>query len=161
MDLALVSVMADTAAAFGVVASLLFVGYSVRQNSRGQRLTAVHAQTITFQDMASKLIDTLDMAEITWRGLQDPDKLDGAERLRFDVAVNNVFRAGQSVYWEWKHGMFDEELFAGITRATEDFISLPGISEVWGTRRYQYTADYQTYLDKCAANDSQGLAYQW
>ena len=37
MDLALVSVVADTAAAFGVVGSLLFVEFQVRQNSAGLR----------------------------------------------------------------------------------------------------------------------------
>jgi hypothetical protein len=161
MDLALISVMADTAAAFGVVASLLFVGYSVRQNSRGQRLTAVHAQTAAFQEMASKLIDTPDMAEIVWRGSQDLDKLEGVERMRFDVGVNNVFRAGQTAYWEWQHGVFDDKLFANIARATESFVSLPGVSAIWGTRCDQYTSDYQAFLDNCVAKGNQGTAYPW
>lgn len=151
MDFTLISVLADSAAAFGVIGSLIFVGFQVRQSSKGQRFAAVQSQTAMFQDMVAQLIETSDMAEIVWQGMQDPDKLEGASRMRFDVVMNNVLRAGQSIHWEWKHGVFDDELFAGLTRGFQNFAALPGFRTVWGTRHDQYTHDYQAYIDDMVA----------
>ena len=147
MDWAVISGMADTVAAFGVIGSLIFVGYSVRQNSKGQRYAAVQTQTASFQAAVTQLVSTPDAAEILWQGSQNPEKLEGASRLRFDVLVNNMFRAGQSIHWEWQHGVFDNELFSGLATGFQNFAALPGIGVVWDSRRDNFTSDYQAFID--------------
>jgi len=161
MDLALVSTIADAAAAIGVIGSLLFVGYSVRQNSAGLRATAVQAQTAMFQEMSSRLVDDTDMAKIVWQGSIDIKNLKDASLMRFEVTINNVLRAGQSVHWQWQRGLFDDELFAGLTRALENLATLPGVRAVWDGRRHQYTPNFQTFMNGLVAKSKGTAPYLW
>ena len=85
MDWVVISGVADTAAAFGVIGSLIFVGFQVRQNSAGLRHTAVQAQMSVYQDLFSNILDSGEMAEIWFQGLQRPEAVDGSRRTRYFV----------------------------------------------------------------------------
>jgi len=161
MNLELISVLAEAAAAVGVVGSLLFVGYQVRQNSAGLRAIAVQAQTAMFQDMSSRLVDDTDMAEIVWQGSLDIENLKDASLMRFEVTINNVLRAGQSVHWQWQRGLFDDQLFTGLTKALENLAALPGVRAVWDGRRHQYTSSFQTFMSGVMAKSEGTAPYLW
>jgi hypothetical protein len=157
MEWAFISGMADLVAAFGVIGSLIFVGFQMRQSNVGLRLASVQSQTTMFQGIVSQLANTADMAEVVWQGYQDIDKLEGASRLRFDVAVNSVFRAGQSIHCEWQHGVYDDELFAGIAIGMENFATRPGARVVWKDRHDQCTPEFQKFVEECFAKGNQRI----
>jgi hypothetical protein len=153
MDLALVSVVADTAAAFGVIGSLVFVGFQVRQNNTGLHQSAVQAQMAVYTDLFSNVVDSEQMAEIWWQGLQDPANLEGTRRVRFYAYSSKFFRVYQGLHWQWRRGAIDHGLFNSITKLMEDFALAPGWRHMWRERRHQYDADFQQYMDAMMEKD--------
>lgn len=76
MDWTVISGVADTVAAFGVIGSLILVGFQVRQNSAGLCNAAAQSLMSTYQDLFSNIIDPAEFAEIFRQRFQAPVKLD-------------------------------------------------------------------------------------
>ena len=148
MDLALISVVADTAAAFGVIGSLIFVGFQVRHNSSGLRHAAVQSHMSTYEYLYSNVIDSEEMAEIFWQGIQDPEKVEGSARLRFFMFTSKILRTYQGLHWQWRNGVLDDGLFTSMSKLLEDMSTAPGWQYVWRERRHQYDPDFQKFMGK-------------
>ena len=147
MDWTVISAVADAAAAFGVVGSLIFVGFQVRQNSAGLRHSAVQAQMTAYQGLYTNIIDSGEMAEIFWQGTQEPEKIEGPSLLRFLTFSGKVLRLYQGLHWQWKQGVLDDGLFNSMTKLLEDFANTPGWQYIWSHRRHQYDPDFQQFMD--------------
>lgn len=156
MDLALVSVLADTAAAFGVIGSLIFVGFQVRQNSSGQRAAAVQAHMSTFQEVYSPIMDTEEMGKLVFDGLRDPELIEGSQRMRFYVFCSKILRTYQGLHWQWKQGVLDDAIFSSMITFLDDMSVAPGWRHVWSLRRHQYDHDFQDFMDAIFA-DGRGV----
>ncbi|HIF10184.1 MAG TPA: hypothetical protein EYQ81_10330 [Sneathiellales bacterium] len=147
MELALISVVADTAAAFGVVGSLMLVGFQVRQNSAGLHQAAVQNQISAYQNMASNILDSKDMAEVWCQGLYHPDKLEEVALMRFYAYVSKMLRTFQGIHWQWRRGVLDDELFNSLGSFLEDMGSTPGWQHVWHAWRHQFDSEFQAFFD--------------
>ncbi len=66
MDWTVITGVADSLAAFGVIGSLIFVGFQVRQNSAGFRNSAVQDHMAAYQELYSNVLNSADLAEIVW-----------------------------------------------------------------------------------------------
>jgi len=157
MDWAVISAVAEASAAFGVVGSLIFVGFQVRQNSAGLRHAAVQSHISAYQDLYSNVINSGEMAEILWRGVQDPTKVDGPELLRFFTFTSKILRTYQGLHWQWEKGVLDAGLFTSMSTLLEDMSVTPGWQYVWRERRHQYDPSFQKFMDKMMA-DGKGKA---
>lgn len=151
MDWAVISGVADMAAAFGVVGSLIFVGFQVRQNSAGIHNTAVQHQIAAYQDMASPVIVSGSMAENWWQGLNNPEELEGVSLLRFFAYVTQMLRTFQGMFWQRQRGVLDDGLFVSLETFLEDMVSTPGWQHVWHNRRHQFNPDFQKFVDTISA----------
>lgn len=153
MDLSLVSVVADTAAAFGVIGSLIFVGFQVRQSSSGQRAAAVQAHMSTFQELYSPITNSEEMGKLVFDGLRDPELIEGPQLMRFYAFCSNVLRIYQGLHIQWKQGILNDGLFSSMTMFLVDLSASPGWRHVWTTRRHHYDADFQEFMDTIFASD--------
>ena len=156
MDWAVISGMADTAAAFGVIGSLIFVGFQVRQNSAGLRHTAAQAQMSVYQDLFSNILDSGEMAEIWFQGLQKPEAVVGSRRTRFFVMGSKMLRTFQGMHWQWERGILDDGLFDSMTTLITDIAVSPGWRYLWQERRHQFDAGFQKFMDTVIA-DKRGV----
>jgi len=147
MDWAVISGMADAAAAFGVIGSLVFVGFQVRQNSEGLHIAAVQSLMSTYQDLFVSLIDSKDFAEISHQAFRDPESLEDASLMRFYAYGSKMFRVYQGMHWQWRRGAIDDGLFNSLTTFLEDIALAPGWQHFWRERRHQYDPDFQKFVD--------------
>ena len=153
MTLELISVVADSAAAFGVVGSLIFVGFQVRQNSAGLHNAAAQSLVATYQDLFENVIDSGEFAGILRQGFRDLDSLDEASETRFYAFSSKALRVYQGLHWQWQKGAIDDGLFKSMTTLFEDFATSPGWRDVWRNRRHQYDADFQKFIDTMMSED--------
>jgi len=147
MDLALISVVADTAAAFGVIGSLIFVGFQVKQNSVGLHNAAAQSQMVAYQDVTSNIINSPEVAEVFFLGLENPEKLEGTSLNRFYAYGSKMLRTFQGIHWQWRRGALDDELFDSMATLLEDFSLHPGWQLVWRVRRHQFDVEFQKFMD--------------
>jgi hypothetical protein len=153
MDLALVSVMADTAAAFGVIGSLVFVGFQVRQNSSGLKNAAVQSLMSTYQELWSEIISSDELMALTKQGMRDPAQLDETALMRFYGFSSKFLRVYQGMHWQWKRDVIDDGLFKSMTTFLEDMAIYPGWKHVWDVRRHQYDDEFRNFMDEIFAEE--------
>lgn len=159
MDWVVISAVAEATAAFGVIGSLMFVGFQVRQNNAGLKNAAVQSLMSTYQDMFSNTIDSAEVAEILWQGSQNPAKLEGASLIRFYALTSKLIRIYQGMHWQWQRGTINDGMFHSITSLFEDYCATLGWKHVWRERRHQYEPDFQKYVDTMMAQDRTSPLY--
>ena len=97
--------------------------------------------------MASHVIDSENMAEVWWQGLHNPEKLEGASLMQFYAYVVKILRTFQGIYWQWRRGVLDDELFDSLGTFLADMAATPGWRHVWYARRHQFDSGFRKFFD--------------
>jgi len=93
--------LAEIVVAFAVVASLLFVGLQMRQNTNAMRIAAGQGLVASWSATNRDIIANKDMAELLDGTAAMPE---GADRLRLLLWSQNVIREGEVNYYNWVDG---------------------------------------------------------
>ena len=97
--------LAEIVAAFAVVASLLFVGLQMRQNTNALRIAAGQGLVASWSATNRDIIANQDMAELLAPLLDGTAAMpEGADRLRLLLWSQNVIREGEVNYYNWVDG---------------------------------------------------------
>jgi hypothetical protein len=138
--------IAEITSAIAVVASLVYVGYELRQNTN-----AVHSST---QQSMLELIHGLDawlqdseFADVVLRGRERYGDLSANERLRFDTFTRNYLNLWETAYYNNRAGLMDDDLWlawnASFLRARD-----AGVWRViWDRDKIQYGQEFRDYVD--------------
>ena len=146
MEWEAISGIAEIVGASGVIASLLYVGYQIRQNTvAAQRANARH----TASDLRN-VYDSLaneQVAEIFLRGSDSLDNLNPVERYRFDLAMVRWLQAIEQSFLDYREGFFPEELFNTYKNNVPAVLNSPGGSEWWRQRDAWFTESFRDYVN--------------
>ncbi len=143
----------ELAAALGVIVSLLFVGYEIRQNTqvaRGQarqQLAALNQEWLVLQSQDAEFNDLWTRA---WGG-QD-STLTPAEWRRAQFMMTLNLRRLENVYFQHAEGLVDESALNsyGFQRTTEnsDRYRTPRFREFWKERRAGYDPEFARFFEE-------------
>ena len=110
MDWSAISGIAETVSAIGVIASLLYVGYQIRENtvaaerSNARQTASDHARVIL------SFVENEEMADLRLRGLDDLESLSTVERYRFDLGMSVWLETIEQAFADAQIGKFSEDL---------------------------------------------------
>lgn len=142
-----------------IIVSLLYVGAQVKQNTKAERASAAQA----FVDIHAQLVLHISgnkvFRDIYWRGLGGLSALQGNETAAFGAWCIQTFRAWESFYFQWKEGVFEDELWAGWQRQFTDLFGYPGIQELWAVRRHQFNDEFCELVDNLIASGQSKSLY--
>ena len=128
----------------GVIASLVFVGIEIRQNTQAVR-------GATYQSLAGSSMDLLfymaDHPELNaerdaWgRG----EQLSGPARARVEAVVLAYLRHLENAYYQMEEGTLKPELLENW--AGNSTLSMPHFREFWSQRRGAFSAGFRDFLE--------------
>ncbi len=133
--------------AIAVVASLIYVGLQLRQNTVAVRLSTLHDVKDTIRETNLIVAEQSDLAEIVLEGLQDLDKLSGAPRARFYTWAHNLFLGYENLYLQYLGGALDPGHWSGMAQHMVDVSSVPGMQAYWADRKQWFTQEFQNYWE--------------
>ena len=133
--------------ALAVVASLIFVGVQLRQNTKAVRAAASQAHTSHWQAMLTPVIEHEDVADIYRRGLSDMESLTDNECVRFIILIGAMFRFTESARLQWLHGQLEDSHWVNMERNVTALAGQPGFKGYWALRRDWYAPDFQVWFD--------------
>jgi len=140
-------------ASIAVIASLIYVGREVGQNTKATRASAAQAIVSAINEYVG-IINTSDkLADILQQGANGLSALKGGDLIRFMAFHDQAFVAVQSQYLQWKDGTLDERLWLVQKQAALDLLSQAGQQEWWAARRNWFFPEFQDYLDSLAATE--------
>jgi hypothetical protein len=131
MGLASVADIADLLAAGGVIASLIYVGFPVKQTQQAVRAATAQART----DLGVQLISsrcTADIAEILVESKMASQPLTEAKRFKLESFFSAHVRHCRNLFYQHEQGLLDEYFSYGVARVTAYWVrNYPWAAEEW------------------------------
>lgn len=116
MTLADANDLAHIVGAVAVVASLVFVGLQMRQNTRAVRASMSQAHDATYQDLAGRIYASEELTKIWMKGNLSPDQMSDVERARFLLIMAAQFRFWDACFTQFREGQLPEVHWRSMER---------------------------------------------
>jgi hypothetical protein len=147
MDLANFADLADLAAALGVIASLIYVGYQVKETRKAVRAATAQART----DLGVQLISTRytsDIADVLVKSQSNPDSLTKAERFKLTSFFSAHVRHCQNLFYQQQQGLLDEYFSFGVARITAYWVrNYPWAAEEWEKVQKSAAPEFSVFIN--------------
>ncbi len=143
MTLEQISLLAQIAGAVAFLASLIFVGLQIRQNTQSQRIVAV-------ESLAAAI------AAINVPAMQSPLVGTALARTLAHYFLFCFFKLHEQAWYQHKRRVLEPGQWTGWENLIRAYYHSPGIQEVWWpSRRHAFSPQFQAYL--AATEPPQGI----
>ncbi len=147
MSLESLAYLAEIVGGIGVIASLIFVGFQIRQNAQATRAATMASVMEQWAQNYQSLSENKKLAEVVWTGAQDPNAVTGVDRWRFTMACSRFFHYWHNAYYQWTSGSLDSNTWSGQRGNMVNLLTLPGVRTVWNERKHVLPENFQTYVE--------------
>jgi hypothetical protein len=142
----------DALSAISVIASLLYPGYQIYQNTRTMRRTVARDIVRDLNDFGRFFIEMPELVEIHLKGTAHPEMVDAQKRFRFQVLVMNAFIHLELAIGYHKDSMIDDRSNESYARSVAHLVRSPLVSDSGqGEGRIIYSEDLRNRIDRYAA----------
>ena len=139
--------ISETLGLIVVVGSLVFVGFEVRQSAKATRAATMNNIMGSWGEVYRGFSESENVAEIIWRGVQDPSALSEVEQWRYSLQIAGLFHNFHNAHYQWKIGAYDDGAWFAQAEFLTNLLSLPGVLDVWEKRKRMLSQDFQVYVD--------------
>ncbi|MGR8946825.1 MAG: hypothetical protein ACU84Q_02180 [Gammaproteobacteria bacterium] len=130
-----------------IIASLIFVGFQIRQNSEEIRSSSYHGATELFNTWNLTLTDNPELARIWLKGQESFGELSAEEMVTFEFLLRAVFRIWDTVYYQSRHGTGDKALWECERENVEVLFKSAGTRKWWWKHPYGFSEDFSVYVE--------------
>jgi hypothetical protein len=140
------SFLAEILASAAVVASLCFVAFQIRVQTRDARQQAM--DLITSQRVAHlrALTDDSEMTRILWRGFAKEPPLPKVEWARFTMFLYVFFLEIERAWMKFDAGVLDRETWASWEDGIRWWLRQPGVRSWWKMDHPGYSPRFEAYV---------------
>ena len=139
MDWDAIGAVAESAAALGVIASLIYLATQIRHNTRASSVEAKLATTGMLNEFLNMFITDTDLYDLFMRGRAAPDDLSEDEYRQFSNLVMKTFWFGSAAHFQLRTGTLRKEDWREIESILEFWLDGEGVRRWWrrfGHRRF-------------------------
>jgi hypothetical protein len=145
--------ISEVIAAFALVASLVFVGIQISQNTKTTKIATSTATIGNWIDISRDFSLNGEMSELWVRG-EDWKSLSKVDRYRLVVHINAAFRSLELSYLHWLDGNLDDRLWHGTQSTLQGWLNGAQVLAVWeGIQRTASSAKFAQYVDSLIAEN--------
>ncbi|MEO1042469.1 MAG: hypothetical protein AAFX52_09265 [Pseudomonadota bacterium] len=140
--------LSQIGAGIGVIATLVFVGIQIRQNTQALRAANYAKTTDSFNAVNLAVASHEGLGTIMARGMpSDLSALTPVERVRFDFAALSAFRIFEVLHYQQKLGLSDKELWDAERATLLELVRAPGLRVWWQENRLSFTKEFRTLMN--------------
>ncbi len=147
MGLDQIANIAEISAAVVVVASLIYVGYQVKETRKAVRAATAQART----DLGIQLISsryTSDIAELLVMSLDKPESLTKVDKFKLKSFFSAHVRFSHNLYYQHKQKLLDDYFLFGVARTTAYWIrNYPWAVDEWTDVQKYMPSDFVTFIN--------------
>jgi len=144
--------------ALGVIASLFYVAYQVKQNTNQGKLNTIAVESASSEALnaatnASRTLLASDpeVAELFIRGAKDPTSLSEVELLQYRQFMASGVSNSQLVYESYQRGV--SQHWIGIRNVLARMLDSPGGQWFWENYKNDYTIEFQEEIGSILSGD--------
>ena len=142
------SAIRETLGFVGVIASLIFVGLEIQQNTLASRAAAIQESTSVAREQTQMFAINPEVNRINMIGAADPSQLNAEERARYSWIVVSFLWGMQGLYRQWELGVLPDQEWQAWNTVICLNIGRPGMREVWQSVNF-YTPDFVEIVESC------------
>jgi hypothetical protein len=154
MTLEQLSLMFQLAGASGVIASLIFVGMQIRQNTQATRVQVQENMTSGYIATAQILIDN---AEVFTRGIaatrESFSSFSDADKLVYFGAIFSIFKHFENIHSQRQRGFIDDESWTAWSEHILMYFNQSGVQLWWRLRKGSFAPSFRNFLESSPAPD--------
>ena len=140
--------IAELVGAFGVVASLAYLGIQLRQNSRTISEEIFQNSLNNYHSAMDMLIGDPALNRIWHTGLQDSDVLDKNERLLWATQMHAFLRRYENIILQSKKFPVNTGVVTGIQNQWHWLLTQPGARAFWPKAAGVYSDEFVEFVDQ-------------
>lgn len=149
-----VEILASWSQIIGVVgglATLIFVGFQIRDNSKAVRAATAQAVHDNYASWYLALSGNESALATSAQGFADLDSLTPAEKMQFVCVFMSFLSHSQNAFHQWQEGHLSDGLWAGWEALVMNLVNTPGGAKFWAERGYVFGQDFQGHVAKVMA----------
>ena len=141
--------IAEIVASFAIVASLIFVGIQLQQNTHAMRINAGQVMVSTWADTNHALVNNQDLANHLYGAMTINKPLpDDGDQLRLSFWFQNALRQGEFNYFNAQEGNLDERYWIQSRAALGQAMKRDAFQALWKANRFLFTETFQQEIDQ-------------
>lgn len=125
MDLQSLTAIAGIISSLAVVVSLIHASVQLRHNTRALMATTYNAVTANSLALLAPVSGSAEFSEFLHRAQADPASLTSAEKHRFHAFLLTIFRHWDNLYYQFRHGTLDAEMWEIYERTLAHWLANP------------------------------------
>jgi hypothetical protein len=146
MTLADMANLSQVIGAIGVVASLIFVGIQIRQNTAATRAASHNAVSDSLNEFNRMMAESADVSQLWLAGMGDRGALTDIERFRFDAAARAYMHVCETMYVQSTLGAGDKSILLAEEEGIRTLLAGPGFRAWWAENPYGFCAEFRRYV---------------
>jgi hypothetical protein len=134
-----------------VVASMVFVGLEIQQNTTVARAATRNEVAVQIVDLLMDLASDPQLADIIIRR-HNGEELSEVEVLQFSQRSLAMLRYFENVHYQYRQGLYAESEFLTQREAWRGFLTKAGYDEVWCRLRETFSPEFRVDFDALLPN---------
>ena len=148
MTLAEVSQISQTLGSAAVVASLIFVGVQIRQNTKTTRAASHHAVSEALNQVNLLWARNSEVTRIWLAGMSDRGALTPEDRWRFDSIVRAYLHVCETMYMQAELGAGDAGIVVAEESGIKTVFASGGVKEWWAENPFGFSPAFRKYVER-------------
>jgi len=147
MTLEQLSALAQIVGAGALLASLIFVGLQIRQNTQSQRVVAVESLAAAIAAINVPAMQSPALGTALATALKDWSLASHDERVIAHYFLFCFFKLHEQAWYQYRSRVLDDAQWAGWENLIRAYYHSPGVQQVWWpSRRQAFSPQFQAYL---------------
>jgi hypothetical protein len=153
MNLAELSQIAQTLGSVAVIASLIFVGWQTRQNTKAAHAASHHAVSEALNRLNILWARDSEVTRIWLAGVSDRRALSLEEQWRFDSIMRAYLHVCETMYQQADLGTGDLGIVMAEEKGIRTVFASDGVREWWVGNPYGFSHGFRDYVEKLIGFD--------
>ena len=137
----------------GGLATLIFVGFQIRDNSKAVRAATAQAVHDNYASWYLALSSNENALATSAKGFASLDSLAPGEKMQFVCTFMSFLSHSQNAFHQWREGHLSEGLWAGWEALVMNLVNTPGGAKFWSERGYVFGKEFQDHVAKVMARE--------
>lgn len=147
-----ISSIAELVGAAGVIISLIYLAFQVKQNTKASKAATRQALADGAQRLASDVVEGDDIARIMTDAMTGTD-IKPHEIFRLQSRCYRDLRFWDNAYYQYTEGLLTEEEWDGFRENLKLVMQFPTYREYWGKLQVMFSAPFREELNDLLSSE--------
>ena len=147
MDIPELGAIGELVGGVAVVASLLYVGIQLRQNTALSRAATASESLNQSAEFSQAVALDRDTAALYFRGIEEPDSLDRDEKSQFFFILMAIMRRYENSEFQLRQGLLPQSSWQGFHGNLVSIATRPGFTWWWARAERGFSPEYRALVN--------------